>query len=197
MFTGLLDPPLSPLGIDEALSVGHFLRAKDYTFTHAYTSPLQRASTSLALLLSTLNQHPHPPIIVTPALNERDYGDLNGRDKDAVAVEYGAELCNAWRRGYRAVPPHGESLEMTVERVWSYYLAEIQPRLMRGERVLIVSHGNTLRALVMKLDGLGEDEVMKVELGTAATRVYRLGEGGEVKDKEVFAVDGVEGGWTR
>lgn len=121
---------------------------------------------------------------------------MNGRFKKEVAEEYGVEQTEEWRRGYSAVPPEGESLEMTVRRVWAFYEEEIKPRLLRGERVLVVSHGNTLRGLVMALEGLGAEEVKKVELGYTATRVYTLDEKGEVKDKEVFVVNGVEGGWS-
>lgn len=189
-----------PSAESEALALGDFLLSR-YTpdsapLTHAYTSPLQRASHTLDLILSRFPPSARPPITVTPALNERDYGKLNGRFKKEVAEEYGAEQTEEWRRGYSAVPPGGESLEMTVRRVWAFYEEEIKPRLLRGERVLVVSHGNTLRGLVMALEGLSAEEVKKVELGYTATRVYKLNENGKVKDKEVFVVNGVEGGWS-
>ena len=186
-------------GIHEAREVGKRLRSVPIPpIDHAYTSPLQRASSSLSHILETYladsdNSSP-PPVTVDPALNERDYGKLNGRNKAKVAEEYGAEQVNAWRRSYRAVPPGGESLEMTVERAWAYYCAEIQTRLERGECVLVVSHGNTLRGLCMKLDGLDEDQVLRLTLGTGALRIYRIHGNGQVIDRQIFAVHGLEGG---
>ncbi|KWU46806.1 phosphoglyceromutase [Rhodotorula sp. JG-1b] len=199
IFTGILDPPLTQRGIHEAREVGKRLRSVPIPpIDHAYTSPLQRASSSLSHILETYltdsdNSSP-PPVTVDPALNERDYGKLNGHNKAKVAEEYGAEQVNAWRRSYRAVPPGGESLEMTVERAWAYYCAEIQTRLERGECILVVSHGNTLRGLCMKLDGLDEDQVLRLTLGTGALRIYRIDGNGQVIDRQIFAVHGLEGG---
>lgn len=186
-------------GVHEAQEVGKRLRSLPIPpIDHAYTSPLQRASSSLSHIIETYlaesDNSSSPPVTVTPALNERDYGKLNGRNKGKVAEEYGAEQVNAWRRSYRAVPPGGESLEMTVERAWAYYRAEIQPRLERGECVLVVSHGNTLRGLCMKLDGLDEDQVLRLTLGTGALRIYRIDGDGQVIYRQIFAVHGLEGG---
>ncbi|BGP21414.1 Phosphoglycerate mutase [Rhodotorula toruloides] len=195
IFTGLLDPPLTARGVKESTRLGRTLRSLDIPpFSHAYTSPLQRASASLSHILPSLSQDPPPAVTFSSALNERDYGSLNGRDKAEVAREYGEEQVNQWRRGYRAVPPGGESLEMTVERVWASYEEEILPRLRRGESVLVVSHGNTLRGLCMKLDGLDEEEVLKLTLGTGALRIYRVDAEGMVVERRLFAVDGLEGG---
>lgn len=214
IFTGTLDPPLTARGENEARTLGTKLRDLDVPpVTQAYSSPLRRAHDSLQLILEALvrvsssfrvkggsrslvpqDQHPSPAITVDAALNERDYALLNGRDKAWAAREYGAEQVQAWRRGYRAVPPGGESLEMTVERVWRYYEREILPRLERGECVLVVSHGNTLRGVCMRLDGLDEDEVLKLQLGTGAYRVYRIDADGEVVERRTFAVNGLEGG---
>ena len=186
-------------GIHEAREVGKRLRSVPIPpIDHAYTSPLQRASSSLSHILETYladsDNSSSPPVTVAPALNERDYGRLNGRNKAKVSEEYGAEQVNAWRRSYRAVPPGGESLEMTVERAWAYYCAEIQPRLERGECILVVSHGNTLRGLCMKLDGLDENQVLRLTLGTGALRIYRIDGNGQIIDRQIFAVHGLEGG---
>ncbi|GAA5892099.1 hypothetical protein JCM6882_005695 [Rhodosporidiobolus microsporus] len=195
IFTGLLDPPLTSRGVEEARGIGESLRSLNLPpISRAYTSPLQRASSSLSHLLSTLSQSPPPSTIVAPELNERDYGALNGRDKADVAREYGAEQTAEWRRGWSAVPPGGESLEMTTRRVWGYYEREILPRLKRGETVLLVSHGNTLRGLCKELDGIGEDEVMGLTLGTGAMRVYRVDAEGKVVERKLFVVNGLEGG---
>lgn len=159
---------------------GQRLSEKGYIFTRAYTSPLQRAAESLQVILESSNVTHKPPILIDSALNERDYGQLNGRSKDEVAEEFGAEQTNAWRRGYDAVPPGGESLQMTVERVWSFYQAEIEPRLRQGERILVVSHGNTLRGLVMAIEGMSPEEVRRLEIGYAATYTYRVDETGTI-----------------
>ncbi|GAA5828198.1 hypothetical protein JCM11251_002632 [Rhodosporidiobolus azoricus] len=195
IFTGLLDPPLTDRGQREANALGESLRSLDLPrISCAYTSPLQRASSSLSHLLSTLGQDPPPETIVSPKLNERDYGELNGRDKAEVAKQYGQEQTNEWRRGWGAVPPGGESLEMTTKRVWAYYEVEILPRLRKGETALLVSHGNTLRGLCKELDGIGEDEVMKLTLGTGAMRVYKVDGEGRVVERKLFMVNGLEGG---
>ena len=196
-FTGLLDPPLTALGRDEAVALGDFLleRYSPGTFTRAYTSPLQRASVTLDLVLARLPPACRPPVTIAPALNERDYGHMNGRSKEECKKEYGGEP--PWRRGFSEIPPGGESLEMTAHRVSAYYEEELKPRLLRGERLLVVSHGNTLRGLIMALEGLGADEIKKVELGYTATRTYRLDGSGNIMERGVFAVDGIEGGWNK
>ncbi|GAA5873204.1 hypothetical protein JCM3774_000079 [Rhodotorula dairenensis] len=202
IFTGILDPALTDRGVHEARQVGKRLRSLSIPrIDRAYTSPLRRASASLSHILETYLDGEDvdgvgalPPVTVDPALNERDYGKLNGLNKAEVAEQYGTEQVNAWRRSYRAVPPGGESLEMTVERAWAYYRAEIQPRLERGECILVVSHGNTLRGLCMKLDGLDEEGVLRLTLGTGALRIYRIDAEGQVIGKQIFAVHGLEGG---
>lgn len=151
-----------------------------------FTSVLQRAIESADIILSILQQSPSR--ITSPALNERDYGALNGRNKDEVALEFGEELTNAWRRDYEAIPPGGESLEMTCDRVWSYYVECIQPRLEKGEKVMVVSHGNTLRGLVKLLEKLSGEEVRKLQLGTSATRLYRIGKEGNLIQTQVYVV---------
>lgn len=196
-FTGTLDPPLTDRGVHEAREIGRHLHKLSLPpIDHAFSSPLQRAAHSLDHIFETYydQQQDLPPRSISPELNERDYGDLNGRDKAKTAEEFGAEQVNAWRRSFRAVPPGGESLEMTVDRVWAYYVREIQPRLARGECVLVVSHGNTLRGLCMKLDELDADQVLKLTLGTGALRIYRIDKVGHVTDRQLFAVDGLEGG---
>ncbi|GAA6046509.1 hypothetical protein JCM3770_006184 [Rhodotorula araucariae] len=198
VFTGTDDPALTARGRDEAMQAGRTLGQVVglARVDHAYTSPLQRARVSLALLLAALAPSRPPAVTVAPALTERNYGALNGVDKDAAAAQYGAAQVHAWRRAFRAVPPGpgGESLAMTVDRAWAYYEAELCPRLARGECVLVVSHGNTLRGLCMRLDGLREDEVDGLVLGTGALRVYRVDAEGKVVDRRLFVVDGLEGG---
>ncbi|GAA6020215.1 hypothetical protein JCM10207_004375 [Rhodosporidiobolus poonsookiae] len=195
IFTGLLDPPLTERGTSEARSLGASIAQLHLApISRAYTSPLQRASSSLAYLLAALGQDPPPETVVAAELNERDYGALNGRDKADVAREYGAERTQEWRRGWSAVPPDGESLEMTTRRVWGYYEREILPRLREGETILVVSHGNTLRGLCKELDGLDEEQVMGLTLGTGAMRVYKVDAEGQCVERKLFVVNGLEGG---
>ena len=127
------------------------------------------------------------PIIRDQALNERDYGDLSGLNKDDARKKWGEEQVHIWRRSYAVAPPGGESLRDTGARVWPYYLHEIQPHVMRGEGVLISAHGNSLRALIMALEGLTPDEIVKRELETGLPVVYRLNADTTVAEKEVLS----------
>ena len=118
------------------------------------------------------------------ALNERDYGDLSGLNKDDARAKWGEEQVHIWRRSYDIPPPGGESLKMTGERVLPYFNAEILPRVLKGERVLIAAHGNSLRSLVMVLDKLSESEILDVNIATGAPIVYKLDDKGNVLSKE-------------
>jgi 2,3-bisphosphoglycerate-dependent phosphoglycerate mutase len=113
-------------------------------------------------------------VLKDQALNERDYGDLSGLNKDDAKKRWGEEQVHVWRRSYDVAPPGGESLKDTAARVLPYYIQEILPRVMRGERVLVSAHGNSLRALVMVLDRLSPEAIIKRELGTGVPMVYRL-----------------------
>jgi 2,3-bisphosphoglycerate-dependent phosphoglycerate mutase len=136
----------------------------------------------MELMLEELGQK-NIPIIKNLALNERDYGDLSGLNKDDARAKWGAEQVHTWRRSYDVAPPGGESLKDTAARVLPYYLQEILPRVLRGERVLVSAHGNSLRALVMVLDRLGPDQIVKRELGTGVPMVYRLNADATVASK--------------
>ena len=126
------------------------------------------------------------PITRDLALNERDYGDLSGLNKDDARKKWGEEQVHVWRRSYDVAPPGGESLRDTGARVWPYYIHRIQPHVLRGERVLIAAHGNSLRALIMALDGLTPDEIVKLELATGVPVVYRLNADSTVASKEML-----------
>jgi 2,3-bisphosphoglycerate-dependent phosphoglycerate mutase len=182
LFTGWQDPDLTPKGIEEAKAAGRKLKAKGLTFDIAYTSALTRAQHTLRLLLAELGQ-PGLETVCDQALNERDYGDLTGLDKDAARQRFGEEQVHIWRRSYDVPPPGGESLKMTAERVLPYVEREIMPKVMAGKRVLIAAHGNSLRALIMKLEGLTGEEIVKRELATGAPIVYRLAADGSVAEK--------------
>ncbi len=153
LFTGWKDVDLSPLGIEEAHSAGKKLKAKGFTFDVAYTSVLIRAQNTLKLMLDELGQTGLEEYR-DQALNERDYGDLSGLNKDDARKKWGEEQVHIWRRSYATNPPGGESLRDTGARVWPYYLTRILPDVMRGRRVLVSAHGNSLRSLVMVLDKL-------------------------------------------
>ena len=186
LFTGWRDVDLSEQGVAEAKAAGQRLKAEGLTFGACYTSALTRAQRTLDLMLDELGQA-GLPITRDQALNERDYGDLSGLNKDDARAKWGEEQVHVWRRSYATQPPGGESLRDTGARVWPYYLHLIQPHVMRGEGVLIAAHGNSLRALIMALDGLTPDEVVKLELPTGLPVVYRLNEDTTVAEKRELA----------
>ncbi|MEP0695593.1 MAG: 2,3-bisphosphoglycerate-dependent phosphoglycerate mutase, partial [Nitratireductor sp.] len=154
-------------------------------FDIAFTSVLMRAQKTCQHILDALGQSD----LRTErdlALNERDYGDLAGLNKDDARAKWGEEQVHIWRRSYDVQPPGGESLRDTGARVWPYYLHVIQPHVLRGETVLVAAHGNSLRALIMALDGLKPDEVVKLELGTGVPIVYRLNADSTVATKDIL-----------
>jgi 2,3-bisphosphoglycerate-dependent phosphoglycerate mutase len=185
LFTGWKDPGLTAKGIEEAKTAGRGLKALGLTFDVAYTSALTRAQDTLKLILDEIGQ-PGLPTIRDFRLNERDYGDLSGLNKAETAAKYGDEQVHIWRRSYDVPPPGGESLKDTVARVLPYYVAEILPRVMRGERVLVAAHGNSLRALAMVLDRLDEKTIPMLELKTGVPLIYRLNADTTVASKQVL-----------
>jgi 2,3-bisphosphoglycerate-dependent phosphoglycerate mutase len=185
LFTGSKDPGLTDIGIEEARQAGRRLEALGLTFDVTFTSVLSRAQRSLEIILGEIGQ-PDLPVVADPALNERDYGDLAGLNKDDARSRFGEERVRLWRRSYDVAPPGGESLRDTVARVLPYYVREILPRVMRGERVLVSAHGNSLRALVMVLDGLSPETVAALELATGIPLVYRLKDDTTVKERKVL-----------
>jgi 2,3-bisphosphoglycerate-dependent phosphoglycerate mutase len=185
LFTGWKDPGLTELGVEEARTAGRRLRERGIRFDIAFTSVLSRAQETCRLLLEEIDQ-PNLEITRDQALNERDYGDLSGLNKDDARARWGAEQVHLWRRSYDVQPPGGESLRDTVARVLPYYVQEVLPRVMRGERVLVAAHGNSLRALVMVLDRLTPDTIPSMELATGLPLVYRLKPDTTVADKQVL-----------
>lgn len=186
LFTGWKDPGLTDLGVEEARTAGRRLKALDIVFDVAFTSALSRAQRTCELIREEIGQ-PDLPTLKDEALNERDYGDLSGLNKDDARVRWGEEQVHVWRRSYDVSPPGGESLKDTVARVLPYYVQEILPRVMRGERVLVAAHGNSLRALVMVLDRLTPATIPSMELATGIPLVYRLQADTTVLDKQVLA----------
>jgi 2,3-bisphosphoglycerate-dependent phosphoglycerate mutase len=185
LFTGWKDPGLTELGVEEARNAGKRLKAMGVQFDIAYTSVLSRAQETCRLILEEIGQ-PNLITIRDQALNERDYGDLSGLNKDDARARWGEEQVHIWRRSYDVQPPGGESLKDTVARVLPYYVQEILPRVMRGERVLVAAHGNSLRALVMVLDGLTPETIPSMELATGIPLVYELKDDTTVADKKVL-----------
>ena len=178
-FTGWKDPGLTEQGVAEAHRAGQQLRELKLTFDIAFTSDLSRAQRTLDIMLEELGQtglETH----MDQALNERDYGDLTGMNKDEARKEFGEEQVHIWRRSYDVPPPGGESLKMTAERVLPYYKAEILPKVLEGKRTLVSAHGNSLRSLIMELEDLSPEEILKRELGTGSPIVYRLDENGGI-----------------
>jgi 2,3-bisphosphoglycerate-dependent phosphoglycerate mutase len=186
LFTGWKDPDLTEQGIGEAKAAGGKLRDMKLKFDIAFTSDLTRAQHTLKLILAELGQE-DLETIRNQALNERDYGDITGMNKDEAREKFGEEQVHIWRRSFDVPPPGGESLKMTAERVLPYYRAEILPRVMEGNRIIVAAHGNSLRSLIMELENLTPEQILKRELGTGAPIVYRLDEDGQVVSVEDLA----------
>jgi 2,3-bisphosphoglycerate-dependent phosphoglycerate mutase len=172
LFTGWKDVDLTEAGVAEARAAGRKLKNQGLSFDVAYTSALKRAQRTLDLMLEEMGQK--VPIVRDQALNERDYGDLVGMNKDDARKKWGEEQVLIWRRSYDVPPPGGESLKDTVARALPYFVQEILPRVLRGERVLVSAHGNSLRALIMVLERLTPEQILKRELGTGVPIVYLL-----------------------
>jgi len=173
LFTGWKDPDLTAQGIAEAKAAGRKLKAHGLTFDIAFTSALTRAQHTLALMLDELGQS-GLVTIRDQALNERDYGDLSGLNKDDARAKWGEEQVHVWRRSYDVPPPGGESLKDTLARALPYYVQEILPQVLRGKRTLVAAHGNSLRALIMVLERLTPEQILKRELATGAPVIYTL-----------------------
>jgi 2,3-bisphosphoglycerate-dependent phosphoglycerate mutase len=182
LFTGWRDVDLTDKGVNEAREAGRKLKAQGITFDVAFTSALKRAQRTLDLMLGELGQTAIP-VFKDQALNERDYGDLVGLNKDDARKKWGEEQVHIWRRSYDVAPPGGESLRDTAARVLPYYIREILPRVLRGERVLVAAHGNSLRALVMVLDKHTPETITKLNLDTGVPMIYRLNADSTVASK--------------
>jgi len=186
LFTGWRDVDLTPAGIEEAKEAARRLKAHGLTFDLAFTSALIRAQHTLDLTLAEMGLTGLPEKR-DQALNERDYGDLVGLNKDDARKKWGEKQVHLWRRSYDVQPPGGESLKDTVARALPYYCQNILPAVLRGDRVLVAAHGNSLRALVMVLDRLTPDAVAALEIATGVPLVYRLNADSTVATKEILA----------
>lgn len=186
LFTGWRDVDLTELGREEAKTGAEKLTARGIKLDIAFTSALKRAQKTNDIILDTLGQT-GLKTIRDQALNERDYGDLSGLNKDDARAKWGEEQVHIWRRSYDVQPPGGESLKDTGARVWPYYMHVMQPHVLRGETVLVAAHGNSLRALIMALEGKSGEEIVKLELATGVPIVYVLNADSTVKSKEILS----------
>jgi len=182
-FTGWVDVPLSEKGREEARRAGERLRR--IRFDRAFTSLLKRAADTLDIALETLGQT-GIPIDRDQALNERHYGDLQGLNKAETAKKYGDQQVHIWRRSYDVAPPGGESLKDTAARTLPAFEAKILPQVKAGENVLVAAHGNSLRAIVMHLDGLTKEQVLELNIGTGVPLVYEIDASGRVTNKRIL-----------
>lgn len=183
LFTGWRNPDLTEKGLIEARVAGRAIKYEGIRFDIAFTSALKRAQHTLDIILAELKQE-NVPVTRDPALNERDYGELSGLNKDEARKRWGEEQVMIWRRSYDIAPPGGESLKDTLARVRPYYETAIWPEIIKGKNVIVAAHGNSLRALIMVLEGLSGEEILKRELQTGAPIVYRLGADGRSIDRK-------------
>ena len=182
LFTGWKDPGLTAKGVEEAKSAGIQLRAEGFQFDVMFTSDLLRAQKTGEIILKELGVT-NLPVVKNQALNERDYGDLSGLNKDEAREKWGDEQVHIWRRSFDTPPPGGESLKGTAERVLPYFKKEILPLLLEGKNILIAAHGNSLRSLVMELDQLTKEQVVKLEIATGDPIYYEITSSGKVVKK--------------
>ena len=182
LFTGWKDPGLTDQGVSEAKNAGKLILEQNIEFDVMYTSMLSRAQKTGDIILGILN-HKQIPVIKNEALNERHYGSLAGLNKDDARKKWGEEQVHIWRRSFDIPPPDGESLKDTADRVLPYFEAEIMPKVISGSSILIAAHGNSLRALIMKLDSISSEDIVKLEIPTGAPIQYEFTSDGMVDKK--------------
>ena len=176
LFTGWKDPKLTDLGIQEAIKAGDLLETRNLKFDLMFTSDLFRAQETGRLILEQMN-HTDIQVIKDQSLNERNYGDLAGLNKDEARDKWGEEQVHIWRRSFDVPPPGGESLKNTAERVLPYFELEIMPKVKEGLNILVAAHGNSLRALVMELEKISSEEIVKLEIATGDPLTYEYSNG--------------------
>ena len=176
LFTGWKDPKLTDLGIQEAIKAGDLLETRNLKFDLMFTSDLFRAQETGRLILEQMNQT-DIQVIEDQSLNERNYGDLAGLNKDEAREKWGEEQVHIWRRSFDIPPPGGESLKNTAERVLPYFELEIMPKVKEGLNILVAAHGNSLRSLVMELEKISSEEIVKLEIATGDPLTYEYSNG--------------------
>ena len=175
LFTGWKDPKLTARGVEEAIKAGDELKGSGYSFDKMYTSELFRAQETGRIILDRMGLN-SIEVIKDLSLNERNYGDLAGLNKDDARKKWGEDQVHIWRRSFDVPPPGGESLKDTAERVLPYFKQNIIPQLAEGLNILIAAHGNSLRALVMEIEKISPDEIVKLEIATGIPLVYKYSE---------------------
>ena len=183
LFTGWKDPGLTDLGVDEANNAGRLIKETEIIFDEMFTSNLGRAQKTGSIILDVLDQI-NVAIIKNEALNERNYGSLAGLNKDDARKKWGEEQVHIWRRSFDIPPPDGESLKNTAERVLPYFNQQIMPKIIDGNNILIAAHGNSLRALIMQLDNISQEDIVKLEIPTGAPIHYSFNDDGSIVKKE-------------
>ena len=183
LFTGWKDPGLTDLGVDEANNAGRLIKETEIIFDEMFTSNLGRAQKTGSIILDVLDQI-NVAIIKNEALNERNYGSLAGLNKDDARKKWGEEQVYIWRRSFDIPPPDGESLKNTAERVLPYFNQQIMPKIIDGNNILIAAHGNSLRALIMQLDNISQENIVKLEIPTGAPIHYSFNDDGSIVKKE-------------
>ena len=183
LFTGWKDPGLTDLGVDEANNAGRLIKETEIIFDEMFTSNLGRAQKTGSIILDVLDQI-NVAIIKNEALNERNYGSLAGLNKDDARKKWGEEQVYIWRRSFDIPPPDGESLKNTAERVLPYFNQQIMPKIIDGNNILIAAHGNSLRALIMQLDNISQEDIVKLEIPTGAPIHYSFNDDGSIVKKE-------------
>ena len=183
-FTGWKDPDLTAKGIEEAHNAGKIIKDLKINFDLVFASALVRAQNTAEIILEEINQS--LSTIKNQALNERNYGDLAGLNKDDARKRWGDEQVHIWRRSYDIPPPGGESLKDTGERVLPFFMKEILPHVCEGKNVLVAAHGNSLRSLIKFLDDISDEDIVKLEIPTGAPIHYVINEDGSVKSKKDF-----------
>lgn len=180
LFTGWKDPNLTDLGIEEAKKAGNLLKERGLAFDIMFTSDLFRAQETGRIILEQMNLG-HIEVVKDQSLNERNYGDLAGLNKDEARVKWGEKQVHIWRRSYDIPPPGGESLKNTAERVLPYFNSEILPKIKESQNILVAAHGNSLRALVMELEKISSDEIVKLEIATGDPLTYKCSDQGIIR----------------
>ena len=187
-FTGWKDVDLTDKGRNEAIKAGDLLKKNQFLFDYAYTSDLRRAQETLSIILDRLDSNLIP--VYDKALNERDYGDLIGRNKADAAKEFGEDQVQIWRRSYDLPPPGGESLKMTCDRVLPYF-EKILNQVLNNNNIIISAHGNSIRAIVKKIFNYSSELILKTEIGWCEPWVFKFNKDGTIEDFEILKIDRV------
>ena len=194
IFTGIRNPDLTDKGVIEACWAGRVMKSEGLRFDIAFTSKLKRAQHTLDIILGEIGGQ-IPEVVEDAALNERDYGELSGLNKEEARERWGEEQVLAWRRSFDIPPPGGESLKDTAARVLPFYRDYIWPQVAAGKNVIVAAHGNSLRALIMHLEKLDGVQILDRELATAASQVYRMTDTGDVAEyRELVRSEGRDSG---